>query len=412
MKQKRGIIVSWKLVINKLLLLLWLSSPAVGQVVNIVPDPSFEDTTAVVDWFTSHALKQWQNLDSGNFVACRSVYMSFTTPQLPIRLPANQWVFQLPRFGNGMVMLENQYLTAPFEFNRSLAKCKLKQCLVIGKTYYAKLHCVPGERTYSHFSDGISMYFDNGQLDTMVSIKKDSTGIYPQVVPQVINPYGNVITDTVNWTKIEGCFVANGTETYLTIGNFKSNANTALLPNPNGGSPTTSGMLIDDVSVYPIDLANWLPATYTYTLGDSATIGLPNYETPDAKWYTYNMQLIDSGSQIKVLPLQSGTKYICGIDMCNTVVYDTVTVLGVPLLIENGKWKVENVVVFPNPASSVLKISTTTLAPSKFSIYNMQGSLVHSGNLVNGVSQLSILGWASGQYFVRVGGKTVAFVKE
>jgi Secretion system C-terminal sorting domain len=336
--------------------------------------------------------------------------MSLTTPELPLRLPSNQWVNQMPRSGNGIVGLECVYLTTPFEYMRSLVKCKLKQKLIAGKTYYANLHCVSGERTYSHFSDGISMYFDNGQLlDTMVSIKKDSIGIYPQVLPQVINPYGNVISDTVNWTKIECCFVANGTETYLTFGNFKSNANTALLPNPNPGSPTISGMVIDDVSVYPIDLANWLPATYTYTLGDSATIGLPNYEAPDAKWYTYNRQLIVSGSQIKVLPQQSGTKYICGMDMCNTMVFDTVTVVGVPLSTFDIGITTDDLQVLPSNIKGQFNITIRSkLIGKELSVYDVMGKEIYHCTAQE-KNVMTLEQFAAGVYFVKVGDRSAKF---
>jgi hypothetical protein len=291
------------------------------------------------------------------------------------------------------------------EFKRSLVKTKLKQTLIAGKGYYAKLHCVSGERYYAYLADGISMYFDNGQLDTMVSIKKDSTGIYPQVVPQIINTFGNVITDTVNWTKIEGCFVANGSESYLTIGNFKNDANTARIVNPAGYLPDPwSGLLIDDVSVYPIDLTNWLPPTYGYA--DTALIGLPNYETPDAKWYTYNMVLIDSGSQIKVKPVANGTKYICGIDMCNTMVFDTVEVVQWPLAISNEQLAMNNLRVYPNPAKNELKIEN---GKGKMKVlYDYTGKIILSSK----EDVINVEKFTRGVYFLRCGDQVIKVVLE
>jgi Secretion system C-terminal sorting domain len=408
MKQIQNIIQSWKLIISTILLFILITCPSKGQVVNLIPDPSFEDTLPIVGYETQEALKSWQNLDSNNMVACRSAYFSLTTPQTVLRLPNTQWFYQFPKTGGGTVGLENTFYNFPSEYCRSLVKCKLHQKLIAGKTYYAKLYCVSGERTYSHFSDGISMYFDNGQLDTMVSIQKDSTGIYAQVVPQVINPFGNVITDTVNWTKIEGCFVANGTETYLTIGNFKSNANTALILYPNGGSPTTSGMLIDDVSVYPIDLANWLPPSYGCAIGDTALIGLPNFETPDAKWYTYNMVLIDSGSQIKVKPAANGTKYICGIDMCNTMVFDTVEVVQWPL--SSGEWQVVSgeLKVYPNPATDVIQVSN--VAGDKVGLYNAVGQLVAEQKVVQNKATMQVGHLPKGVYVVKTAGQVAKVV--
>jgi Secretion system C-terminal sorting domain len=407
----QNITQSWKLIISTILLLIVITCPIKGQVINLIPDPSFEDTLPTVGYLTPEALKWWQNVDSNNLIACRSLYFSLTTPQTVLRLPNTQWFYQFPKSGGGAVGLENTFYNFPSEFRRSLVKCKLSQKLIAGKTYYAKLHCVPGERFYTRFTDGISMYFDNGQLDTMVSVQKDSTGIYAQVVPQVINPYGNVITDTVNWTKIEGCFVANGTETYLTIGNFKSNANTAWTPNLiNAGSDPWSGFLIDDVSVYPIDLANWLPPTYGYPIGDSALIGLPNYETPDAKWYTYNMVLIDSGSQIKVLPPVSGTKYICGIDMCNTMVFDTVEV--VQWALANYELSIMNyqLKLYPNPATNTIEVNH--IIGDKVYLYNAVGAVVLEQNVVQNKATIDVAYLPKGLYFVKDKSRVVKVVKE
>jgi Secretion system C-terminal sorting domain len=411
MKQLQTTVQNWKLRISIGLFSLFIICSAKGQMINYIPDPSFEDT--ILNYSSSlpqMALSKWQQLDKNNLMAARAGYLSLTTFDLSLRLPSTNWFFQYPRSGGGSVGLENVFISVPFEFKRSLVKCKLKQALIAGKTYYAKLYCVPGERYYPRFTDGISMYFDNGQLDTMVSIQKDSTGIYPQVVPQVINPYGNVITDTVNWTKIEGCFVANGTETYLTIGNFKSNANTAWLPTSNSTLDQWSGMLIDDVSVYPIDLANWLPPSYSCAIGDTALIGLPNYETPDAKWYTYNMVLIDSGSQIKVKPVANGTKYICGIDMCNTMVFDTVEVRWWPLAISNEQLAMNNLRVYPNPTNNVIQISN--VVGNKVGVYNAVGQLVMEQKGIQNKAIVDVTSLPKGLYLVKDKTNVVKLIKE
>jgi Secretion system C-terminal sorting domain len=249
------------------------------------------------------------------------------------------------------------------------------------------------------------MYFDNGQLDTMISIRKDSSGIYPQVLPQVSLSY--VLTDTVNWTAVMGSFVANGTEEYLTIGNFKSDAATnKIVINPSTLNDPGSELLIDDVSVYPIDLGNWLPASYGYLQGDSVLIGLPNHETPDAKWYTYNMQLIDSGSQIKVLPPASGTKYICGIDMCNAMVFDTVTVLAWPLAIGDATPTVNTkYLVYPNPASDGFYIKQGSAAGANLTVelYDMTGKKVMTQHCTySGQDCYFYTNLSDGTYVVRI----------
>jgi Secretion system C-terminal sorting domain len=165
-------------------------------------------------------------------------------------------------------------------------------------------------------------------------------------------------------------------------------------------------MLIDDVSVYPIDLSNWLPATYSYQQGDTAVIGLPNNETPDAKWYTYNMQLIDSGSQIKVLPLQSGSKYICGIDMCNSMVFDTVTVVAWPLLIGGANsTHSSNYQLYPNPTADGFYIKQGAGANSNLmvEVYDMTGKKVFAQSCTySGQDCYFYTNLSDGNYVVRI----------
>jgi hypothetical protein len=402
---KRFIPPSWKCWLSAKIISLFLftTCPAIGQVVNFVPDPSFEDTLQVVGYLTPEALKHWQNLYAPNIWASRTVYFSLTQPDIAVRLLNTQWYYQYPRSGGGSLCMENTFYKRDDKNHRGLAKCKLKNTLIAGKIYFAKMHFVPGERFYSHFTDGISMYFDNGQLDTMISIHHDSSGIYPLVVPQIINPYGNIITDTINWTVLEGCFVANGTESYLTIGNFKSDSATARSINPFGElTDTVTGMLIDDISVYALDMQNWVPDAMG-TINDSIIIGLPNYQIPDAKWYTLGMGYLGAGSEIKIYATQPQQQFVCAIDMCNTTVYDTFTVYAFPLGVYNNEGKGNGINIFPNPSTNKIYIEAKqNYHIQPISITTIFGKKVYSSSF-NNYQEIETIDWARGVYFVKVG---------
>jgi hypothetical protein len=62
-----------------------------------------------------------------------------------------------------------------------------------------------------------------------------------------MNPGNPVIQDTLNWVKVSGCYLAQGGEEYLTIGNFFDNANTQITAG-NG----SSYYYVDDVLVEEI----------------------------------------------------------------------------------------------------------------------------------------------------------------
>ncbi len=70
------------------------------------------------------------------------------------------------------------------------------------------------------------------------------------VVPQVENPSTNMLASTNSWMLVQGTFVANGGEAYLTIGNFRTDANTTWTNhNPSAPAPDYAYYLFDDVSV-------------------------------------------------------------------------------------------------------------------------------------------------------------------
>jgi hypothetical protein len=42
-------------------------------------------------------------------------------------------------------------------------------------------------------------------------------------IPQIVSPAGVQLDDTLNWMEISAIYTSNGTETYLTVGDFFCN---------------------------------------------------------------------------------------------------------------------------------------------------------------------------------------------
>jgi hypothetical protein len=266
-------------------------------------------------------------------------------------------------------------------------------------------------------NDGIQLYFDNGQLDTIVAI--DSSGVYPFVNPQVSNPSGNILSDTMNWTLVSGMFTATGNETFLTIGNFKTDSNTQRVINTATYDPfapiNMSSLLIDDVSVIEVNVANWLHDT-TIVIGDSVYIGLPIYEVPDALWYDINMNYIGKGSGIKVKPTQWATQYIQAIDVCSSIRYDTMTVWAAPSAIGPDPELVEGrqLKTFPNPVASVLNIELVAATNSEvpFTIYNTVGLIMKHGIIrTNRKNDVDLSALSPGIYYLACEGSRRKILK-
>jgi len=372
---------------------------------NLVLDPSFEDTSFNVNGMGNTSLRNWKSLDSSRLIALYFGYFNYFNPDPDYTLPNNQWTYQDSRTGNGVIVFNILWYTSNW-YKRSIARTKLKSKLLAGKTYCAKMYVNPCDKYYNYFADAFQMYFDNGMLDTIVAI--DSVGPYTFVNPQVSNPVGNIINDTLNWTVISGTFVANGTEEFLTIGNFKSDAASTKVFNPASYVPPdtiyASAMLVDDVFVIPLDAANWLHDT-TCILGDSVYVGLPEYEYPDGMWYDINMNFIKKASGFKVKPTQWATKYIMQIDLCGTIRSDTLTVWAAPDEVSDVNAK-RDIEVFPNPAKNVIEIKCmmTTAGSTKVEMYNAVGELVKSIPLSSRRIKIDVSDLPKGVYFLKCEG--------
>src|SRR3972149_1459638 len=94
-------------------------------------------------------------------------------------------------------------------------------------------------------------------------------------IPQVESL--NIITDIKNWTLISGEYIAVGGEKYLTIGNFRNDANTQRdTINPNAPWWNSAYYYIDDVSVYCVDSGYTTATAGKDTIickGDSVMLG-------------------------------------------------------------------------------------------------------------------------------------------
>jgi hypothetical protein len=124
--------------------------------------------------------------------------------------------------------------------------------LTAGRTYCVTLYANLCEGA-DYAVKNIEVYLDDGSVITGGQLGDSCFAPRTWVVPQVSAQM--VITDTANWVKIQGSFIANGTERFITIGNFKDKAHTTYqIRQPtitiNPTSPNyTADYLIDDISV-------------------------------------------------------------------------------------------------------------------------------------------------------------------
>jgi hypothetical protein len=263
---------------------------------------------------------------------------------MPVNLVGSGYNYQNAKTGNGYVIM--------FYYNgmdaRNYIAVKLKDSLKQGKCYYAEYY-VNSPSTFRFGCNNQSMLFTN------TPVYVDTTAV-PAVYmlpanPQIQNPF--IVTDTLNWVKIAGVFTAQGGEQYLTLGNFKNNAQTAT-QQIQTTSYNGAAYYIEDVTVVPLDsftLRADAGLDKTITIGDSAFIGSFTTGLTNVTWYNSSGNIIANNvSGLFVKPTAS-TFYVIEQTVCGQYSRDTVNVTvntAVPLVIKNYELIIKNEAVVNN----------------------------------------------------------------
>lgn len=198
---------------------------------NLVINPSFENyhscpndlLDSVIGWFNPSA--------SGSpdyYNSCSAVISQFSTP-------LNGYGFQVPKSGNGYAAIVIEMGNSYYEY----VETKLLTPLIKGKRYTASYNVSLADSC----KYGVGILGAVFSTDTLKEILADRFN----VIPQIENPEGNYIIDKLNWTKIEGKFIASGGEQYMTIGVFERDTNSTFISVGNGYP--YAYYYIDDVSV-------------------------------------------------------------------------------------------------------------------------------------------------------------------
>src|SRR4030095_4183480 len=164
-------------------------------------------------------------------------YMNACANPLPAGVPQNGVGYQQTHSGEGYA---GCYLTGG-GFYTEYIQVHLAAPLVAGNEYLFKMYAVLHNKSETA-SDDIGAYF------SVTAPTSAGVGyLNGNPVPQITNPSGNVITDTLNWQLITGTYTATGGESYLTIGHFKPDSLVNYISLPYGNLGTY--YYFDDISL-------------------------------------------------------------------------------------------------------------------------------------------------------------------
>jgi len=197
---------------------------------NLVNNPSFETFTACpngpalepVGWTSFGLTPDYYNACGSN---------GFKTP--------SNCGYQLPLTGNGYMGFITYYIGSPLN---EIIGGQLIQPLSIGQTYYVTVNFALSE-----------LYCNFGYIPSnKVGVKFSTVPVLASATSlAMVNNFAhvfstNVISDTLNWTKVSGSFIADSNYKYVMIGNFFDASHTTIFPNPPAN---LSYFYVDDVCV-------------------------------------------------------------------------------------------------------------------------------------------------------------------
>ena len=357
---------------------LLFGSPIVFGQVNLVLNPSFEDTAVhlVHGGNNIKDARYWNSLDTlSSYSICRSTFVSVYNSDPSFHIPSNNTFFyQWPRTGNSCAFIEIYGWDPWLGEYRNYTQGRFKQKLLANHQYCVSFYVNLSNKA-TRAIDRIGAYIDDGTID---SISACSHPI-PYIIPQIENPAFNYISDTLNWVKVEGVYTASGHERFITIGNFYSNANTHTLTVPGWVSGPLSAYLLDDVSLIDISEPNFAGNDTLLAPGCPVFIGHADDIGFTSEWtYKDSSSIISTHAGIMVSDSSSKTYVVKMITGC-AVLFDTITVsrdsslkcigVGIP----QTPSKQEAFVVYPNPNNGNFTINYNRTEKVSFKLLNALG---------------------------------------
>ena len=209
---------------------------------NLVPNPSFENFTTCPSSNSQVGQIELAYPWTAATATSSSDYYNLCAGDGKNGLPGIPYSFggfQNPRTGDayaGFGFGVTSDTTAPNV--REYLQVQLTSPLTQNKTYYVEFFVNLHNAQWVSPCNNIAANLSAGRPFTT------NTYELQPLNPHIMLPGNPVISDTLNWVKISGCYMAQGGEEYLTIGNFFDNKHTQTT-----GTTTVTYYLVDDISV-------------------------------------------------------------------------------------------------------------------------------------------------------------------
>ncbi len=290
------------------ILFLYLSIKLMGQ--NLIPNPGFDMlSNCPEEGGQIYLAVSWGAANNGTpdlFNECSQDHQ-LQVPNAGTYIDS----YQEQRSGTGYAGIV-VYFNANLPGNEYM-ETELTSPMKEGRQYYIEFYVSP-DLSPTHkwrYTDAVGLaltedfYYEEIEAHSAMSLEP------------VMENRGTLITDTLGWTRISGCYIAKGKERFAIIGNFRDENETIIeVENPNS-YPYLSYFFIEDVSIIPFD-----PLPDTALLCEDGTLNLDaSFLDAAYRWNT--------GSTDSVLVVTNPGEYTVEVFMENCILEDTVLVMDV-----------------------------------------------------------------------------------
>ncbi len=221
-------------------------------------------------------------------------------------------------------------------------------------------------------------------------------GLY---TPQVVTPPGVVFEDTLNWMEVSATYTANGTEAYITLGDFFLQSQHSIVQSYPSNCNGVAEYYLDDVSVEVVEIAKAKNDTIIMQ-GDSVIIGNNASEAAVFNWQPSIGLSCTSCPNPKASPTIT-TTYTVTKTQCKVTTSDVITVSVSPTGVMEAEALAAGIRILPNPTSDVITVNSK-YDFEKIELTDITGKLLVSEAVNSKEHQLQLQNFAEGIYFVKV----------
>jgi hypothetical protein len=191
-----------------ILLILFISTARLQAQINLVPNPSFEDTV-----YCPFGLDQMNAATGWSSFRNSPDYFNGCNNFNGIGTPNTSFGFQYPHSGQayiGLITYRKYNSSSGYNY-REFAGAALNMPLQLGAKYYFSFYVVAAERISGYLSNNIGLRFFTLSFSNLNPAPIDNFSHFK---------VDTILTDSLNWYKFSGSFIADSNYSHVCIGNF------------------------------------------------------------------------------------------------------------------------------------------------------------------------------------------------